>query len=265
MHNYLELLQKILDEGEFRGQERTGTGTYAIFGTNLKFDLSQGFPLLTTKRVHFKSVAHELIWFLSGSTNVKYLKDNGVRIWNEWANADGDLGRVYGAQWRNWRKESGMGVDQVSEVIRGIKGNPQGRRHIVTAWNPGELEQMALPPCHMFYHFFVTNDGRLDCQMYQRSVDSFLGLPFNIASYALLTHMFSHACDLKPGTLHWVGGDTHIYANHIDQVKTQLSREPRPLPSLKITGPKDIFTIKYEDIKLEDYNPCDVIKAKVSV
>lgn len=275
MRQYLELLQRILDEGVQKG-DRTGTGTISIFGHQMRFNLSEGFPLVTTKKVHLKSIIYELLWLISGDTNIKYLHDHKVTIWDEWANADGDLGPVYGAQWRNWNNE---GIDQIQQVIDSIKNNPNSRRHIVTAWNPSVLPdehekdfsknvsagKAALPPCHAFFQFYVA-DGKLSCQLYQRSADVFLGVPFNIASYSLLTMMMAQVCGLEPGDFVHTFGDVHIYNNHIEQVKLQLSREPRPLPTMKLNPDvKSLFDFKYEDFTLENYNPYDAIKAPVSV
>ena len=275
MRQYLELLQRILDEGVQKG-DRTGTGTISIFGHQMRFNLSEGFPLVTTKKVHLKSIIYELLWLISGDTNIKYLHDHKVTIWDEWANADGDLGPVYGAQWRNWNNE---GIDQIQQVIDSIKNNPNSRRHIVTARNPSVLPdehekdfsknvsagKAALPPCHAFFQFYVANN-RLSCQLYQRSADVFLGVPFNIASYSLLTMMMAQVCGLEPGDFVHTFGDVHIYNNHIEQVKLQLSREPRPLPTMKLNPDvKSLFDFKYEDFTLENYNPYDAIKAPVSV
>ena len=275
MRQYLDLLQRILDEGVQKG-DRTGTGTISIFGHQMRFNLSEGFPLVTTKKVHLKSIIYELLWLISGDTNIKYLHDHKVTIWDEWANADGDLGPVYGAQWRNWNNE---GIDQIQQVIDSIKNNPNSRRHIVTAWNPSVLPdehekdfaknvaagKAALPPCHAFFQFYVANN-KLSCQLYQRSADVFLGVPFNIASYSLLTMMMAQVCNLEPGDFVHTFGDVHIYNNHIEQVKLQLSREPRPLPTMRLnTEIKSLFDFKYEDFTLENYNPYDAIKAPVSV
>lgn len=274
MKQYLELLQHILDHGHQKG-DRTGTGTISIFGHQMRFDLQQGFPLLTTKKVHLKSIIHELLWLLSGDTNIKYLHDNKVTIWDEWADDNGDLGPVYGAQWRNWNNE---GIDQIAEVVESIKGNPNSRRHIVTAWNPSVLPnekekdfaanvaqgKAALPPCHAWFQFYVA-DGKLSCQLYQRSADVFLGVPFNIASYALLTMMMAQVTKLQPGDFIHTLGDVHIYNNHIEQVKLQLSRTPRELPKMTINpNVIDIFSFKYEDFLLENYNPYPPIKGEVS-
>lgn len=265
MKQYLDMLRHILAEGNVRS-DRTGTGTISTFGNQMRFDLSEGFPLVTTKKVHLKSIIHELLWFLAGDTNVKYLRDNGVRIWNEWADpVTGELGPVYGAQWRSWPDGRGGTIDQIAEAVRLIKEDPQSRRIIVSAWNVAELDSMALVPCHAMFQFYV-HDGRLSCQLYQRSADMFLGVPFNIASYALLTMMMAQVCGLRPGEFIHTLGDTHIYLNHLDQVREQLSREPRPLPRM-ILNPevKDIFSFKYEDFRLEGYDPWPAIKGEVSV
>ncbi|MBL6448974.1 thymidylate synthase [Fulvivirga sp. 29W222] len=264
MKQYLGLMQDILDNGNQKG-DRTGTGTVSVFGRQLRFDLSQGFPLLTTKKLHIRSIIHELLWFLSGDTNIKYLKDNGVSIWDEWADENGDLGPVYGYQWRSWPKPDGGKVDQISQVIEAIKSNPNSRRHIVSAWNPAEVDEMALPPCHALFQFYVA-DGKLSCQLYQRSADYFLGVPFNIASYALLVYMFAQQCDLEVGDFVWTGGDVHLYSNHMEQAKTQLSREPKSLPQLNIKRkPASIFDYKYEDFEILNYDPHPGIKAPVAV
>ena len=264
MKQYLDLMQDILDNGNSKG-DRTGTGTISVFGRQLRFDLSKGFPLLTTKKLHTRSIIHELLWFLSGDTNIKYLKDNGVSIWDEWADENGDLGPVYGHQWRSWPTPGGEAVDQISQVIDQIKNNPNSRRHIVSAWNPAEVDKMALPPCHALFQFYVA-DGKLSCQLYQRSADYFLGVPFNIASYALLVHMFAQQCDLEAGEFVWTGGDVHLYSNHLEQAKTQLAREPRPLPQLNISRkPASIFDYKYEDFEIVNYDPHPGIKAPIAV
>jgi thymidylate synthase len=264
MDVYLSLLRRLLDEGKFKA-DRTGTGTYSIFGAQMRFDLAAGFPVVTTKKVHLRSIIHELLWFLKGDTNVKYLKDNGVSIWDEWADAEGNLGRVYGAQWRDWRTADGQSIDQIAWVVNEIKKNPNSRRLIVSAWNPGEIAGMALPPCHAFFQFFVL-DGKLSCQLYQRSGDFFLGVPFNIASYALLTMMVAQVCDLEPGDFVHTLGDVHLYANHVEQAKEQLSRTPRPLPTMKLNpAVKAIDGFKYEDFTLEGYDPYPAIKAPVAV
>ena len=264
MKQYLDLLQEIMDHGTVKS-DRTGVGTKSIFGHQMRFDLSEGFPLLTTKKVHLRSIIHELLWFISGDTNIGYLHDNKVSIWDEWADANGDLGPVYGKQWRSWDTPDGRSIDQLSEVIETIKRNPDSRRMIVCAWNPSDVDKMALPPCHCFFQFYVA-DGRLSCQLYQRSADTFLGVPFNIASYALLTMMIAQVCGLKPGEFVHTTGDTHIYLNHFDQVREQLSRTPRPLPVMKLNPEvKDIFRFRYEDFTVEGYDPWPAIKAPVAV
>lgn len=264
MRQYLDLLQAIMEKGADK-ENRTGVDTRSIFGYQLRFDLSEGFPLLTTKKMHLKSIIYELLWFLKGETNIKYLHDNGVTIWDEWADEKGELGPVYGCQWRHWKKSDGGEIDQISEAIEKIKNKPNDRRIIVSAWNVGEIEKMALPPCHILFHFYVAN-GKLSCLMYQRSCDTFLGVPFNIASYALLTMMFAQVCGLKSGEFVHILGDTHIYKNHFDQVKLQLSREPRTLPAMKINPEvKNIFDFKYEDFTLENYDPHPGIKALIAV
>lgn len=264
MKTYLSLLDKVLTEGEEK-TDRTGTGTKSLFGYQLRFDLEKGFPLLTTKKVYFKAVIHELLWFLSGDTNIKYLSDNKVRIWNEWADENGDLGRVYGAQWRSWQKPNGDKVDQIADVVKSIKENPSSRRHLVVAFNPGELDQMALPPCHAFFQFYVSN-GKLSCQLYQRSADIFLGVPFNIASYAALTRMMAQVCDLAPGEFVHTFGDVHLYMNHLEQAKTQLEREPKKLPKLIINqSKKSIFDFTGDDFELIEYDPHSRIAAEVSI
>ncbi len=264
MKIYHDLLKDVRDNGAEKW-DRTNTGTRSVFGRQIRFDLSQGFPLLTTKKVHFKSMVHELLWFLNGDTNNKYLQDNGVRIWNEWADADGNLGHIYGYQWRSWPDYNGGHIDQITEVINTIKNNPDSRRIIVSSWNVADLENMNLPPCHAFFQFYVVN-GKLSCQLYQRSADIFLGVPFNIASYALLTMMFAQVCGLEPGEFIHTFGDLHIYNNHFEQVEEQLSREPKPLPRVKINpNVKDIFSFKFEDFELEGYDPYPPIKAEVAV
>lgn len=263
MNTYLNFLSRILKEGEDR-PDRTKTGVRSLFGLQMKFDLSQGFPLITTKKIHLKSVIHELLWFLKGDTNVHYLQENKVRIWNEWADEKGDLGRIYGAQWRSWKTPSGKSIDQITKVIEQIKANPFSRRHLVVAYNPGELDQMALPPCHCFFQFYVSKD-RLSCQLYQRSADAFLGVPFNIASYSLLTLMMSQVCSLKPGFFIHTFGDAHIYHNHMEQVRLQLTRKPFSLPTMEIQPEKDIFKYKYENFNLKNYQHHPPIKGKVSV
>jgi thymidylate synthase len=264
MQQYHDLMRHILANG-VRKEDRTGTGTVSVFGYQMRFDLSEGFPLVTTKKVHLKSIIHELLWFLKGETNVRYLKENGVSIWDEWADADGELGPVYGKQWRSWAAPNGETIDQITDVVRQIKRNPDSRRLIVSAWNVADVSKMALPPCHAFFQFYVA-EGKLSCQLYQRSADVFLGVPFNIASYALLTLMVAQVCDLQPGAFIWTGGDTHLYLNHLEQVELQLSRELRPLPQMRINpAVKDIFGFTYDDFKLEDYNPHPAIKAPVAV
>ncbi len=264
MKQYLKLLDHILENGTQKG-DRTGTGTLSCFGYQMRFDLSEGFPVCTTKKLHLRSIIHELLWFLSGDTNIKYLKDNGVRIWDEWADENGDLGPVYGYQWRSWPTSTGESVDQISRLVEMIKTNPNSRRLMVSAWNCEFIEDMALPPCHTMFQFYVA-DGKLSCQLYQRSADTFLGVPFNIASYALLTVMMAQVCDLEPGDFVHTFGDVHLYNNHIEQAKLQLTREPRPLPQLKINPEvKNIFDFKFEDFELVNYEPHPHIKAEVSV
>ena len=264
MRQYLDLLNRILDEGVEKG-DRTGTGTTSVFGHQMRFDLSRGFPLLTTKKLHLRSIVHELLWFLKGDTNTAYLKENGVGIWDEWADEDGNLGPVYGHQWRSWAAPGGETIDQVSQVVEQIRENPDSRRIIVSAWNVGELESMALPPCHLLYQFYVA-EGRLSCQLYQRSADVFLGVPFNIASYSLLLLMMAQVTGLQPGEFVHTFGDVHLYSNHLDQARLQLSREPRALPAMKIQREvEDIFSFRFEDFLLEDYDPHPHIKAPVAV
>lgn len=264
MQQYHQLLRHILQNGVTKA-DRTGTGTISTFGYQMRFDLSEGFPLVTTKKVHLKSIIHELLWFLKGETNIGYLKENGVSIWDEWADERGNLGPVYGYQWRSWPSADGRHIDQISELIEQIKNNPDSRRLLVSAWNVGEIENMALPPCHTFFQFYVA-EGKLSCQLYQRSADSFLGVPFNIASYALLTMMIAQVCSLKPGEFIHTFGDLHIYTNHLEQVNLQLSRELRPLPQMLINPEvKNIFQFKYEDFKLINYDPHPSIKASVAV
>ena len=264
MKQYLDLLQHILTKGVMKN-DRTGTGTQSVFGYQMRFDLSKGFPILTTKKVHLKSIIYELLWFIAGDTNVKYLQDHGVTIWDEWADSDGNLGPVYGHQWRSWPTPDGRTIDQLLMVIDMIKRNPDSRRMLVTAWNPAEVDKMALPPCHCLFQFYVA-DGKLSCQLYQRSADVFLGVPFNIASYALLTMMIAQVCGLQPGEFVHTTGDTHIYKNHFKQVATQLSREPRPLPRMRLNPDiKSILDFKYEDFILEGYDPWPAIKAPVAV
>ena len=273
MKQYLDLMRHVLDNGAQK-HDRTGTGTISVFGYQMRFDLSEGFPLVTTKKLHLKSIIHELIWFLSGDTNIRYLKQNGVRIWDEWADAEGNLGPVYGYQWRSWPKPGGGHIDQIGQVIKQLKTNPDSRRIMVSAWNVADVEQMALPPCHSLFQFYVQppnaqkgeTRGKLSCQLYQRSADIFLGVPFNIASYALLTLMVAQVCDLDPGDFVHTLGDAHLYNNHLEQTRLQLSREPRPLPTMKINPEvKDIFGFKFEDFTLENYDPWPHIKGEVAV
>ncbi|AKD04738.1 thymidylate synthase [Pontibacter korlensis] len=264
MKQYLDLMQHILDNG-VKKEDRTGTGTLSIFGYQMRFDLQQGFPLVTTKKVHLRSIIHELLWFLKGETNIQYLKENGVSIWDEWADENGDLGPVYGSQWRSWPTPDGRHIDQISQVVNQLKHNPDSRRIIVSAWNVAEIENMKLPPCHAFYQFYVA-EGKLSCQLYQRSADVFLGVPFNIASYALLVLMMAQVTGLEPGEFIWTGGDTHLYLNHLEQAQLQLTREPRELPVMKLNPEvKDIFDFKFEDFELVNYNPHPGIKAPVAV
>jgi len=277
MKQYLDLLRHVRENGTFKG-DRTGTGTYSVFGYQMRFDLSEGFPLVTTKKIHFKSVVHELLWFLKGDTNTQYLKDNGVRIWDEWADENGDLGPVYGFQWRNWPNANGASVDQVKQVVEQLKTNPNSRRIIISAWNPSDLPdetispqqnvkegRMALAPCHAFFQFYVS-EGKLSCQLYQRSADIFLGVPFNIASYALLTMMLAQVCDLEPGDFVHTLGDAHLYTNHQEQVELQLSRDPLPLPQMKLNPEiKDIFDFTFDDVELVDYQHHEHIKGIVAV
>ena len=264
MQQYLQLVQHIIDHGTEK-TDRTGTGTKSCFGYQMRFNLAEGFPLVTTKKLHLKSIIHELLWFLKGDTNIQYLKDNGVRIWDEWADANGDLGPVYGKQWRSWEAPNGVVIDQISELIQQIKKTPDSRRLIVSAWNVGDLSKMALMPCHNMFQFYVA-DGKLSCQLYQRSADVFLGVPFNIASYALLTLMVAQVCNLKPGDFIHTLGDAHLYSNHIEQANLQLARDFRPLPKMKINPEvKDIFAFKYEDFELENYDPHPHIKAAVAI
>lgn len=264
MKQYLDLMRHVMETGTQK-HDRTGTGTISVFGYQMRFNLQDGFPLVTTKKLHLKSIIHELIWFLNGDTNIKYLKDNGVRIWDEWADAEGNLGPVYGYQWRSWPTPDGGHIDQIKQVVEQIKTNPDSRRIIVSAWNVADVNQMALPPCHSLFQFYVL-DGKLSCQLYQRSADIFLGVPFNIASYALLTMMMAQVCGLQYGDFIHTFGDAHIYNNHFDQVKLQLTREPRPLPTMKINPDvKDIFSFKYEDFELESYDPWPHIKGVVAV
>ena len=260
---YLDLLAEILAQGVLR-DDRTGTGTLGVFGRQIRFDLARGFPLLTTKRVHFKSVALELLWFLRGDTNVRWLQERGVTIWDEWADAEGELGPVYGHQWRSWAAPDGRSIDQITRLVEGLKANPSSRRHIVSAWNPAEVDDMALPPCHCLFQFFVA-DGRLSCQLYQRSADVFLGVPFNIASYALLTLMIAQVVGLEPGEFVHSFGDAHLYVNHVDQARTQLARAPRDFPRLVLTPRPGLFDYAYEDMTLEGYDPHPLIRAPIAV
>ncbi len=264
MRQYLDLMKQVLEHGAAKN-DRTGTGTLSIFGAQLRFDLAAGFPLLTTKKVHLKSIIHELLWFLKGETNIRYLKDNGVTIWDEWADSKGDLGPVYGYQWRSWPAPDGRHIDQLSEVIEGIRKNPDSRRLIVSAWNVADLPKMALLPCHAFFQFYVA-EGRLSCQLYQRSADFFLGVPFNIASYALLTMMVARACELKLGDFIHTFGDAHLYLNHLDQAQEQLSRQPRALPTMRLNpAVTSLFDFRYEDFTLENYDPHPAIRAPIAV
>jgi thymidylate synthase len=268
MRPYLDLMRHVLDHGHEKS-DRTGTGTRSVFGWQMRYDLADGFPLLTTKKLHLRSIIHELLWFLQGDTNIRYLKENGVSIWDDWADGDGDLGPVYGHQWRHWPAGSvdnpGKEIDQIAQLIQGLKQNPDSRRHIVSAWNPADIPQMKLPPCHALFQFYVA-DGRLSCQLYQRSADIFLGVPFNIASYALFTLMVAQVCDLVPGDFVWTGGDCHLYSNHMQQTRLQLSREPRARPTMKLNPEvKDIFGFRYEDFTLEGYDPHPHIAAPVAV
>lgn len=264
MQVYLDLMKKIMEEGVVR-EDRTGTGTRSIFGTQMRFDISENFPLLTTKKVHLRSIIYELLWFLNGDTNIKFLNDNKVTIWDEWADENGELGPVYGKQWRRWECSDGRVIDQISNVVEQIKHNPNSRRLIVNAWNVADVDNMALPPCHLLFQFYVAN-GALSCMLYQRSCDFFLGVPFNIASYALLTMMMAQQCNLKPGEFIWTGGDTHLYLNHLEQAQEQLSRTPRALPQMLIKRkPESIFDYKFEDFELVNYDPYPVIKAPIAV
>ena len=264
MQQYLDLMTRVMNDGTLKS-DRTGTGTKSVFGHQMRFDLSEGFPCITTKKLHLRSIIHELLWFLKGDTNIKYLKENGVRIWDEWADKNGDLGHVYGYQWRSWPTPDGRHIDQITQVINQIKNTPNSRRMIVSAWNVGEIDEMALPPCHAFFQFYVADD-KLSCQLYQRSAYIFLGVPFNIASYALLTMMVAQVCDLKVGEFVHTLGDAHIYSNHFEQTELQLSRHPRPLPKMIINKQiKSIFDFKYEDFRLEDYDPHPHIKGKVAI
>ena len=271
MRPYLDLMRHVLDHGDQK-PDRTGTGTHAVFGWQMRFDLAAGFPLLTTKKLHLRSIIHELLWFLQGDTNIRYLRDNGVSIWDDWADADGNLGPVYGHQWRHWPAGDGREIDQIAQLIEGLKKNPESRRHIVSAWNPADIPRMKLPPCHALFQFHVASAKgsgqapRLSCQLYQRSADIFLGVPFNIASYALLTMMVAQVCELAPGDFVWTGGDCHLYSNHVEQARLQLSREPRPRPVMRLNRAiKDIFGFRYEDFKLEGYDPHPHISAPVAV
>ena len=264
MQAYLDLMRHVLERGHAKS-DRTGTGTRSVFGWQMRFDLAAGFPLLTTKKLHTKSIIHELLWFLKGDTNIRYLKDNGVSIWNDWADADGELGPVYGKQWRRWETADGREIDQIELLVDGLKRNPDSRRHLVSAWNPGEVDRMKLPPCHALFQFYVA-DGRLSCQLYQRSADIFLGVPFNIASYALLTLMLAQVCGYQPGDFVHTLGDAHLYTNHLEQAKLQLARAPRPLPVLRVNPQvRDIFAFRFEDFSLEGYDPHPHIPAPVAV
>lgn len=264
MKSYLDLARHILENGT-RKTDRTGTGTLSVFGAQLRFNLSEGFPLITTKKLHLRSIIYELLWFLNGDTNIKYLNDNGVTIWDEWADANGELGPVYGHQWRSWPAPNGKTIDQITQVLNQIKQKPDSRRHIVTAWNPAEVDKMALPPCHALFQFYVA-DGKLSCQLYQRSADYFLGVPFNIASYALMTHMFAQQCDLAVGDFVWTGGDVHIYTNHVEQMQLQLTRSPYPLPTLNIRRkPASLFEYQFEDFEIMNYQCHPGIKAPIAV
>ncbi len=264
MKQYLDLLTHVLEQGN-RKEDRTGTGTISTFGYQMRFNLQDGFPLMTTKKLHLKSIIHELLWFLDGNTNTRYLNDHGVRIWNEWADENGELGHIYGYQWRSWPAPDGKGIDQVSRVVESIRGNPDSRRHIVSAWNVGELDNMALPPCHILFQFYVA-DGKLSCQLYQRSADIFLGVPFNIASYSFLLMMMAQATGLKPGEFIQTLGDAHIYQNHLEQAKLQLTRDPRPLPTVKLNPEiKSVFDFSFDDFTIENYDPHPHIKGAISV
>jgi thymidylate synthase len=264
MKQYHDLLQHLLDNG-VKKEDRTGTGTYSVFGHQMRFNLAEGFPLMTTKKLHTRSIFIELLWFLKGDTNIAYLKENGVSIWDEWADEKGNLGPVYGYQWRSWPNPDGTSTDQIVNLVNGLKNNPNSRRHIVSAWNPSFIEDMALPPCHCLFQFYVA-EGKLSCQLYQRSCDTFLGVPFNIASYALLVHMIAQVCDLEVGDFVWTGGDVHLYSNHVDQAKLQLTREHRTLPTLKLNPEvKDLFAFTMDDISIENYDPHPHIKAAVAI
>lgn len=264
MQPYLDLMRHVLENGHNKS-DRTGTGTRSVFGWQMRFDLNQGFPVVTTKKLHLKSIIHELLWFIQGDTNIKYLQDNGVRIWDEWADENGDLGPVYGKQWRRWETPDGRLIDQITQLVQGLKNNPDSRRHIVSAWNPGDVDNMALPPCHCLFQFYVAN-GKLSCQLYQRSADIFLGVPFNIASYALFTLMLAQVCGYQPGEFVHTFGDAHLYSNHFEQARLQLGREPRPLPTMWINPDvKDIFAFRFEDFRLDGYDPHPHIAAPVAV
>jgi len=264
MKQYLDLMRHVLEHGHQK-TDRTGTGTLSTFGWQMRFDLQQGFPLLTTKKLHTRSIIHELLWFLQGDTNIRYLKDNGVSIWDDWADEDGELGPVYGKQWRRWETPDGGSIDQIATLVESLKRNPDSRRHLVSAWNPAEVDRMALPPCHALFQFYVA-DGRLSCQLYQRSADIFLGVPFNIASYALFTLMVAQVCGFRPGDFVWTGGDCHLYLNHLEQARLQLAREPRALPRMVLNAAvSDLFAFRFEDFTLEGYNPHPHIKAEVAV
>ena len=264
MTPYLDLMRHVFEHGAAKS-DRTGTGTRSVFGWQMRFDLGTGFPLLTTKKLHLRSIIHELLWFLQGDTNIRYLKENGVRIWDEWADANGDLGPVYGHQWRHWKTQDGREIDQIVQLVEGLKKNPDSRRHIVTAWNPSDVDRMALPPCHALFQFYVA-DGKLSCQLYQRSADIFLGVPFNIASYALLTLMLAQVCGYQPGDFVHTLGDAHIYSNHLEQVQLQLAREPRALPTMRLNPEiRDIFAFRFEDFTLAGYDPHPHIAAPVAV
>ena len=264
MQQYLDLMRHVLENGHAKS-DRTGTGTRSVFGWQMRFDLNRGFPMVTTKKLHLKSIVHELLWFLQGDTNIAYLKENGVRIWDEWADENGDLGPVYGKQWRHWETPDGRVIDQITQLVSSLKNNPDSRRHIVSAWNPGDVDQMALPPCHCLFQFYVA-DGRLSCQLYQRSADIFLGVPFNIASYALLTLMLAQVCGYRPGEFVHTFGDAHLYTNHFDQAQLQLARAPRALPTMWINPEvRDIFAFRFEDFRLDGYDPYPHIPAPVAV
>jgi thymidylate synthase len=264
MKTYLDLMRHVLEHGA-KKTDRTGTGTLSVFGHQMRFDLGKGFPVVTTKKLHLKSIIHELLWFLSGDTNIRYLRENGVSIWDEWADAEGNLGPVYGFQWRSWPTPDGRHLDQITDLIKQIRTSPDSRRLIVSAWNVADIPRMALAPCHALFQFYVA-DGKLSCQLYQRSADIFLGVPFNIASYALLTMMIAQVCDLEPGEFIWTGGDCHLYLNHLDQTREQLSRSPRPLPTMWINpAVRDIFTFRFEDFRLDGYDPWPAIKAPIAI